>query len=100
MTKAAEFLQEIDEMKPERLSALARWIDDVDFYHNFMDENGYSADEMREIIIYLVKRMMHHNLVIPSDGTEVNLMSVAQDLHDDPEFGGKYDELAEEVDEA
>lgn len=99
MTKAADFLEEISAMKPERLSALAKSIDDVDFYRDFQDENSYSDDEMREIIIFLVKTMMHHNIVIPADGTEINLLSVAQDLHDDPEFGGKYDELAEEVEE-
>lgn len=94
---AAEFIEIINDMKPYRLSAYARVIQDVEGYQDLKEEQGFSDDDMREIVIHLVKRMMKLNLVIPSHGSEVNLLAMAQDLHDDPEFGGKYDKLAEEV---
>lgn len=99
MIKIADFIEEIGKKTPTQLAIFARWIDDGGFYRDVQEENEFSDAEMREMIMYTVKRMMHLNLVIPSDGTEVNLLAVAQDLHDDPEFGGKYDALAEEIED-
>ena len=97
MSKVSDFLNEINSMPASKLSRLARHIHDVEFYEDVKEKNQFTDREMREIIIYLVKKLMHLNLVIPPNGSEVNLLAVAQDLHDDPEFGGKYDNLAEDI---
>lgn len=93
-----EFCDMFDHLSAYSLASYARSIQDVAIYGDVKEENGFSDDDMREIIIYLVKKMMHRNLVIPSNGSAVNLLAIAQDLHDDPEFGGKYDRMAKEID--
>jgi len=94
---AADLIEKINSMSPYSLSAYARRIHDVRGYQDVKEKMGLSDHDMRQAVIHLVKRMMKLNLVIPSHGSEIDLLGIAQDLHDDPEFGGKYEKLAEDI---
>lgn len=71
------------------LSHFAKQISDQRMYDYFKDEEGMSQENMDKFIKFVTKELMRRNLVIPV-GTGVDMMEIAEEMYDDPEFGDKY----------
>jgi hypothetical protein len=60
-------------------------------YEYLAEEEELSQPEMDELMRFIVLKLMMKNLVIPHDGTAVDMLEMAEAMNDMPSFEGKYD---------
>ena len=73
------------------LPAFADAISNGSTHRTFVDENNLSEEEVRDIILEVVRELMRRNLVIPK-GSTIDMTEIAEHLSLEPEFKDKYDE--------
>lgn len=72
------------------LGSFVRQFHDQTFYEYFREEEGLTQQQMDTLAEDIVRQLMKRNLLIPTGGSALDLMALAENMHDDPEFGDKY----------